>query len=251
MPDELAEEQRVRDQERRTRRRFQRRQWARRWVSWRYLVALLLIVALLGTGVWLVFFSTQMSVRTVSVRGNELLSAAQVREAARAPLGEQLATADLRRVRSRIAAMAEIESVDVTREWPDTIGITVVERTAVAVVQMGERWRGLDASGAVFRDYDAPPGDLPRVQASSAAGIDALSEAATVVSSMSADLAGRVDHVEVETIDQITLVLRSGRTVLWGSSEDSKLKSRVLLELLDAHPASYYDVSVPGSPTAR
>ena len=42
-----------------------------------------------------------------------------------------------------------------------------------------------------------------------------------------------VDHVEVETIDQITLVLRSGRTVRWGSSEDSKLKSRVLLERVE------------------
>jgi cell division protein FtsQ len=65
------------------------------------------------------------------------------------------------------------------------------------------------------------------------------------------DLAARVDHVEVQTIDQITLVLRDGRQVLWGSAEQSELKARVLPELLAAQRAQVYDVSVPESPITR
>ena len=50
---------------RRTRRRFARRQWARRWLSLRYVVALLLVLALLGTSVYLVFFSTNIHINLV------------------------------------------------------------------------------------------------------------------------------------------------------------------------------------------
>ena len=232
--------------ERRTRQRFLRRQWARRWMSWRYVVAALLALVALGVGVWLVFFSTQMSVRHVEVRGNEILSDQRVRSIAQVPVGDQLATADLDRPRARVSALAEVESVDVTREWPDTVAITVTERTAVAVVRIGSQWRALDPSGVVFTEYPQPPAHLPRVQASANAGEGALEE-----SQMPAELAARVDHVEVETIDTITLVLRGGRTVHWGSSEQSGVKADVLLKLMEAHPADSYDVSVPGMPTAR
>ena len=61
-------------------------------------------------------------------------------------------------------------------------------------------------------------------------------------------LSRRVEHLEVETVDQITLVLRDGRQVVWGSAEDSEAKAEVLVALLK-EPARRYDVSVPGQPT--
>ena len=74
---------------------------------------------------------------------------------------------------------------------------------------------------------------------------------ATVVAALPQDLASRVDHVAVETVDQITLVMRDQREVLWGSAEESALKAEVVDKLLAAQEASYYDVSVPGNPTYR
>ena len=238
-------------QERSSRRRFVRRRWARRWLTLRYVVALVGAILLVGLGVWVVYFSSLMSVQHVEVTGVEILSEDEVRETAKVPQGEQLATVDLDLVTSRVAALAEVESVDVTRQWPDTVGITVVERTAVAVVRMAGVWRGLDATGVPFREFPRAPAHLPRVHASTSAQSDALAEAALVVASMPASLAAKVDHVEVETIDRISLVLRNGTSVQWGSSEESSLKAEVLAKLLAAHRASFYDVSVPGSPTAR
>lgn len=235
---------------RRTRRRFARRQWARRWLSLRYVLALLVVLALLGTSIWLVFFSTTLQLKKVEVVGNELLSDAQVRERADLPLGEQLALVDLSRADARVASMAEVRSVDVTRTWPDGVRIEVVERTAVAVVELNGRIRGLDADGVVFRDYKAAPPGMPRIRPGGVAGIDALKEAATVVSALPEGLAGRLDHVEVATVDQITLVLRDQRQVLWGSAEESELKAQVIERLL-AEKGTVYDVSVPGSPTIR
>lgn len=235
--------------ERRTRRRFARRQWARRWLSLRYVLALVLVVALIGTAVYMVFFSTALQVKKVQVTGNSLVSDARVREIADVPLGEQLALVDLARASARVGALAEVKSVDVTRSWPDGVRVAVVERTPVGVVELAGRLRGLDADGVVFRDYKAAPKGMPRIRPGAAAGTDALKEAATVVSALPKDLAARVDHVEVATVDQITLVLRDQRQVMWGSAEDSATKAEVLDGLLAAVQAQVYDVSVPGNPT--
>ena len=235
----------------RTRRRFARRQWARRWLSLRYVLALLLVVAIAGTAVYMLLFSATMQVKRVEVVGNSLLSDGRVREIADVPLGEQLALVDLGRAHARVGSLAEVRSVDVTRTWPDSVRIEVVERTAVAVVELAGRLRGLDAQGVVFREYERVPQGMPRIRPGSAAGTDALREAATVVSALPDDLATRVDHVEVTTIDQITLVMRDQRQVLWGSAEESELKAQVVDRLLAAQKASYYDVSVPGNPTYR
>jgi cell division protein FtsQ len=237
---------------RRTRRRFARRQWARRWLSLRYVLALVLVVGLVATSVWLVFFSATLQVKRVEVVGNELLSDGRVREVADIPLGEQLALVDLGRADARVGSLAEVRSVDVSRTWPDVVRIQVVERTAVAVVELAGRLRGLDADGVVFREYKSAPQGMPRVRPGSSAGTDALREAATVVSALPEDLATRVDHVEVATVDQITLVMRDQRQVLWGSAEESELKAEVVDSLLAAaRKATVYDVSVPGNPTVR
>ena len=235
----------------RTRRRFARRQWARRWLSLRYVLAALAVVSLLAASVWLVFFSATLQVQKVEVVGNDLLSDARVREMADLPMGEQLALVDLDRADARVGSLAEVRSVDVTRAWPDGVRIEVEERTAVAVVDISGRLRGLDADGVVFRDYRTAPKGMPRIRPGAAAGTDALKEAATVVSALPQDLASRIDHVEVATVDQITLVMRDQRRVMWGSAEESALKAQVVDRLLAAQEASVYDVSVPGNPTVR
>lgn len=232
----------------RSRRRFARRQWARRWLTLRYVVVLAVLAALVLAGVWAVWFSSWLAVRGVEVRGAAQLSPSEVRSAAAVPAGEPLAGVDLDQVRSRVEALAGVRSADVTRQWPDTVRVRVDERVAVAVVEIGGRTRGMDAAGVVFRDYVSTPPALPRVRTSTSTRSDALVEAAEVISALPPDLAPRVDHVEVETVDQISLVLRDGRTVAWGSSDDSATKAKVLAVLLQK-PARKYDVSAPGQPT--
>jgi len=249
MPEARAPESSHERAERITRQRFARRQWARRWMRWKYVVASVLLVALVGTGLWLAFFSASMSVSKVEVEGNELLSDDRVTRIAAVPQGEQLAMIDLEDAARRVETLSEVVDADVTRAWPDTVLITVTERVAVAVVELGGKIRGLDAEGIIFREYAVVPRGLPRVQPQTSTGTDALKEAAGVVSALPDDLAARVDHVKVQTIDQITLVLRDGREVRWGSADQSDLKATVLTKLLEVHQAQIYDVSVPGSPT--
>lgn len=234
----------------RTRRRFARRQWARRWGVWRWVAVGVLLAALLGTGVWLVWFSAALSLERVTVSGTGYLTAEEVRVAAGLPEGEPLARLDLGAAAARVEALAPVRSASVTRAWPHDVRIEVSERTAVAVVRVGSQVRGMDADGVIFRSYPRQPKDLPLIVTGGTADIEARREAATVASSLPADLAARVDHLEVTSVDAITLQLRDGRTVVWGSADQSDLKARVLEGLL-SHRARQYDVSVPGNPTLR
>jgi cell division protein FtsQ len=232
----------------RTRKRFARRQWRRRLLVWRYVIVGLLVVLLVVGGSWLVYFSSWLTVQRVDVTGNQLLTRSDVLRSARVPDGEQLVRVDIGAIAARLRSLAEVRSVDVSRKWPDAIEIDIVERVAVAVIDIGGQLRGLDAEGVIFDRYRKAPPGLPRISSTSQTDPDALKEAATVVSALPRELSAMVDHIEVLTVDQITLVLRDQRIVRWGSSDDSATKAEVLLQLL-RQPAKVYDVSVPGQPT--
>jgi cell division protein FtsQ len=231
----------------RSRRRFARGQWLRRWLVWRYVIGSVLLVVLTVTGIWLVFFSSQLTVRHVDVRGESLLSERQILNAAEVPTGAHLAELDLGAIRTRVAGLAPVAHVDVSRDWPDGVLITVTERRAVAVVDINGRYQAMDATGVLFRSYGHPPAAMPRVVSPATVSGDALAEAGRVIAALPRGLAARVNHVGVRGIDQVTLTMHSGSTVMWGSDAQSALKAEVLVKLL-THPARVYDVSVPGQP---
>jgi cell division protein FtsQ len=235
-----------------TRRRFARRQWARRWLVWRVLLAVLLLLAAVAATAWAVFFSSLLAVKGVEVTGTSLLTERQVLRAAQVETGIPLARADLDGIAARIEALAPVAQVDVSRQWPDQVRVEIIERVPVAVVEEGGRLRGMDAEGRLFRDFRKAPPSLPRVVMAPDTREEALREAASVVGVLPPRLARRVDHVDVRTVDHIALELGDGRTVVWGSAEQSYDKARVLEALLETDPdSSRYDVSVPGQPTVK
>lgn len=232
------------------RRRFARRQWARRWLAWRVVLSVVLVVTLVGGGVWLIFFSAALAVTGAQVEGTAVLSQSEVRSRAAVPIGSPLATLDLDAIAARVERLVPVKDVDVTRAWPDRVRIDVTERVPVAVVEQDGSVQGVDEDGVVFRDYPGRPGDLPLLRVEESTSAAALAEAAQVVEVLPAALAPKVDYVEVRTVDEITLRLRDGRTVLWGSADQSADKAAVL-EVLLAQKGSTYDVSVPGRPVLR
>ncbi len=234
---------------RQARRRFARRQWARRWLAWRSVAVVLLVLGAVGVLLWLVFFSSVLAVSGVKVDGTAVLDPRTVRRVAAVPRGTPLATVDLDAITARVEGLAAVQSVDVSRAWPNKVRILVREREAVAVVDRDGKLRGLDEDGVLFRGYLSRP-DLPVIRMAPGTRADALAEAARVAGSLPGDLSARVRYVEVRTVDTISLRLRNGRTVLWGSADDSAEKARVLAVLLP-RKASLYDVSVPGQPIIR
>jgi cell division protein FtsQ len=219
---------------------------------WRYILVVVAIAALVGGGIWATYFSSWLSVKDVDiagVSGATTLTKGDVRRAAAVPTGGPLLRADLDAIRRRVAALAAVKTVDVSREWPSKVRIAVTERTPVAVIEIGGKLHALDAAGVVFSSYQRPPAGLPKVSTPAGTDAEALHQAASVVTALPHRLAAAVDHVEVESRDEISLALSSGQTVQWGSAADSDTKADVLAALMKAQPhARTYDVSVPGQP---
>ena len=232
----------------RMRRAFARRQRARRWLTWRYVLAAVLLVGAIVFAVYAIYFSAWLRADAVQVVGNAQLSEKQVLATADVPLGGPLATVDLHAIEVRLKSLATVKTVDVSRTWPHDIRIDIVERTPVAVLDRGDRLTNLDATGVAFGHLAKAPDGLPRVKVGAGADGDALAEGAAVVVALDPAITELVDYVEVRSVDEIDLHLRDGRLVRWGSADQADDKAAVLLSLLNRE-AQVYDVSVPGAPT--
>lgn len=228
-----------------TQRRFKQRARARRWAVVRRVLLVLVLVALVAGAGWLVFVSSVLAVERVRVTGVRTVNQQQITDAAAVPVGRPLARVDVDQIRARVEQLPVVDRADVSRSWPNTVAIGVTERTPVAAVRRAAGYQLIDAEGVMFRAV-AKSRKLPVVEVGG--NLQAGEEAAAVVAALPPALEKKVAQVEAGTMDSITLQLRDGREVVWGSAESSTLKAKVLAALLK-RKAGVYDVSVPGSPT--
>ncbi|MGA8851460.1 MAG: FtsQ-type POTRA domain-containing protein [Aeromicrobium sp.] len=211
---------------------------------------------LMGALVWLIWFSSALDARTVSVEGQSSLTAAQVRKAADVPLGGPLARVDLTAIEARVKAVPRIRLVEVSRSWPHGVTIDVTERSAVVWSRVGGEFRGIDRFGVDFRSYRKAPKGLieARVSATDAEQRwQTLQAVAAIADRIRRDDPGLRKQIQViigSTKDSVVLDLTKGRTVTWGSEAQAARKMEVLEQLLEI-TAKGYDVSAPDQPTTR
>jgi cell division protein FtsQ len=203
--------------------------------------------------VWLLLVSPVLGVRSVQVDGVRSLPADQVRQTAGIEPGTPLLRVDVDAARARIARLPQVASVEVTRGWPHTVVVTVVERVPIAVVGQPGRRTLIDADGVLFDTVSgAPPaGVVPIEVASPGPGDPATMAALAAVEALSGDLRTQVASAAATTPDDITLTLTDGTVVRWGGPEHSDRKGdalkAVLKQLADGalDPATTIDVSTP------
>src|SRR5688572_2065637 len=104
-------------------------------------------VLLLAAALWFLWAGPLLAVGTVQVDGAGTLSAEEVRTAAGIEPGIPLLRVDVEAVEARVARLPQIASVEVTRGWPRSVVITVVERVPVAVVGEAGSRSLVDADG--------------------------------------------------------------------------------------------------------
>jgi cell division protein FtsQ len=210
----------------------------------RIVVGAAVAVLLFGAAGWLVGFTGALGVHTVQVRGAGAVPVGTIETAAAVPDGQPLLRVDLAGISARVGAIPGIQHARVTRSWPHTVRIDVVERTPVAAVPRGALYL-VDTEGVLFQQVRAIPPGLPKLVVKQPGPNDPATRAAlTVIDSLSPPLRAAVGVVEAPTPDSVTLGLRDGRTVIWGGPTDSPAKARALGPLL-TRPGDTYDVSTP------
>ena len=237
--------------------RFARRERAGRVRRLRVPLILAGVVLLAVAVGWAVWFSSLADARSVPVgglgSGDAGLTAAQVRQEARVPIGEPLARVDLAAVRDRVERLPGVRSAEVSRGWPHDVVIDVTERSAVVAWRDGSTVRLVDRSGVAFRTVPRVPERLGALVVPSDSGDRnraLLAAGARVAGTLPDRIADRVELIAVQSRDAIRLRLAGDVTVMWGSAAESGRKAEVLLALLPREK-KMYDVSVPDFPTVQ
>jgi cell division protein FtsQ len=207
-------------------------------VPWRLVAATL---ATMGFLAWLIFASPVLGVRIVRVEGLSFLDEAQVREVAGVLNGTPLTRVDVDGVAQRIAALPAVAGVEVSRDWPSTLRIAVVERVPIGGLKRDNTFHLFDAQAVIFRTTDSLPADVVAVECQA----DNLVKAAvTVIEALTPQLRSELVRLSIDGPAGITLVLNKDRMVTWGDEQRSELKAKVATALLK-QKGTRIDVSVP------
>jgi len=208
-------------------------------------------VGVLGAGAAVVYATPVFAVDRVRVQGTVLLTEDEVLAAAAIRPGTPLARLDGAAVHRRVAALAAVRLVAVSRHFPATVVIRVTERTAAAAVAAGAELWLIDDAGVLYARAGSRPAELVLLKLASPGPRDATTRAAlSVLAALPPPLRERMAALAADAPARIRLELADGRTVVWGDATENEAKVRHALLLL-ARPGKIIDVSAPNLITVR
>lgn len=212
------------------------------------LVALVLTVVIVTT-------SPVFSLQTIEVEGVERLSETELRGSLSELMGRPLAQIGAGDVAEMLAQFPLIQSVETRVDLPNTLVISLVERTPLGVVQTPTGFDVVDRAAVVLWSDAVKPTDLPIILVApdiESAPFRAVTRALEVLPPV---VLARVDAVTANSQDTVRFSLQdSNHIVLWGSAELSEAKARALpaaLQAAGSEGAKLIDLSTPDTVVIR
>lgn len=244
--------------------RFAERARARRTLARRQIALAAAAVLLVGALAWLLLWSPVLALRPadVTVAGaGTVVAVDQVRAVVAKDSGIPLPRLGTVALRDRLLQVPGVREARVTRDWPHGLTVQLVAREPVAAVPEKQAPAGAAAPGFALLDEegvqvgraDAAPAGLPVVDVP-AGDARTLQAVLGVLRQLPPALLAEVAGVAAQTQDTVTMHLRDGVEVDWGSSQETALKVAVLTALRaspTAKGAHVYDVSAPRLPITR
>jgi cell division protein FtsQ len=225
---------------------------------------LVLVVTTLAVAIaaaWTLSRSVILDVDRVHIDGVDGPAAALVREVAGVPEGVALLDVDTGAIEARLERLPWVKEADVRRKWPGTLVMTVVERTAIAVVPSGTGLALLDEDGVVMARESLPTAPtvegLPVVAVPLSVAVGAVHLDAgpglAVVAALTADLEPWVEAVLVGD-GHVGLDLVGGATVSMGPAvrlDDKVSAVRAVLAGVDLSCIRSIDVTAADQTMVR
>ncbi|MCW2598377.1 MAG: peptidase [Frankiales bacterium] len=205
-------------------------------------------VALAG---WVLLGSSLLAVQKIVVTGEKRLTAAQVENAVGVASGTPLARVDTAAAAGRVRRLGPIADVTVSRRWPHTLQVKVVERVPAVAVPRGKGLLLLDNQGVPLATVASIPRGVYRLEVRDPSRDDPSTKAAlSVLRGLPKGLLAQLERLKATSPEQVTLLLKGGRQVLWGGANNGAVKASTALALLKM-PGTVFDVSAPGVATRR
>lgn len=224
-------------------RRFTQRQRRRRAVWLGAATAVLVLVAVTLAAA----YSPLFAVEKITVVGTSQLSAADVESALSGQLGTPLASIDESAVKAALVRFPLVQSYALEARPPHDLVVRIVERTPIGVIKTAAGYTVVDAAGVALSTASRPPAGQPLLDIQGGSGSAAFASAGRVVRALPADIRSQLTGVKASTPDDVTLLLGATDTqIVWGSADDSAVKSVVLEKAMISRPPATvrsYDVS--------
>jgi len=209
-----------------TRRRINRRRMHRALAA----MSVLMVVA----GIVGLYFSPILRVQRVEVAGTSALNAEEIADMIDAQ-GESMLISDFSGAEERIAELSLVQSVSIERRWPQTVRISIVERSPWGTWLAGDGIYVIDSEGYILPDVASPPGG-PTIRSLNGGedlqpGDRVDEDAVQLTSAMLEDVPARfqmnVTTVEWSTAKGLTLKTDAGYQVVIGDSQNVDYKLAV------------------------
>lgn len=212
-------------------------------------------IGLLLVSVVLLTLSPLLAFREVRVEGGDRVTSQAVADALSGLYGEPLARVNDERVQIALEPLTLVQAFETRIEPPGTLVVTIIERKPLGAVLAGDAFDVVDAAGVTLWEEPALPGGLPRILVAADATSPSFSAISRVLRALPDELLAQVEGITATTLDDVRFTIRgSSHEVVWGSSERSPEKARVLraaLIALDSEESRVIDVTTPDSVVVR
>jgi cell division protein FtsQ len=244
----------------RARRRFERGESRRFTQRSRQRRQRLLAGGGIGAGILLlvvlIAYSPLFMVRTIDVVGTARIDSRAVSTALAGQLGRPLSLVDYGDIQRVLGGFSLIQSYSTESRPPNSLVVRITERTPAVAVPAAAGFDLIDPAGVLVEQSGVLVPGYPLIDpAVTVVGSPGFVAATRVLDSLAPELRLRVASISAPTPDSVSFVLPdAGKRVIWGSSERSVLKSRILTRLLaQAQLAGsvQIDVSSPEVPVLR
>ncbi|MCP2032756.1 cell division protein FtsQ [Okibacterium sp. HSC-33S16] len=218
--------------------------------NWLIGIGSILALALIAV---LAAYTPVLSVRQIQVEGAFRVNSDAVVKDLSSQLGSPFPLVDDTAIKAALVQYPLIESYSVQARPPSTLIVRLVERTPVGTVATPTGFSVVDAAGVVIEQSESQPANYPLIAVDGGTEAPGFLPAAAVLRSLPDELFATVDEVTATTQDDVSFTLRESEArIVWGSSDESKLKAYTLTRLMASQPGfDVYDVSSPSVAVVR
>lgn len=191
----------------------------------------------------------------LEVEGTRLVSEAEIAAALQPLYGEPLARVTEERVAQAFAPLTLIQAFTTRIQPPNTLVITIMERSPVGYVAGSSGFDVVDAAGVRLWTEPIAPGNVPLILVVPDPESSSFVAVSRVLMALPEDIRIRVEGITATTLDDVRFTIRDREhEVVWGSAERSVEKARVLgasLATAGVDAPRVIDVSSPESVVIR
>ncbi len=249
----------------------------------KFLIALFSIIGLIAVGLvtfLILSYTSTFRINNVVIEPTEHLSQEELNKIVIVDPNATLLNVDTTKIVDELKKNPWVESVDISKQFPDTLDITITERKIFALTLIGPEnvawYIGADfhwiepakidtAKDEAIREaalqmakdsgyyliYDLSADINP--EPGSAVEVPILQDVQKIASGLSDPLKSQVLAFSAPARDSISLRLVNGIEIAFGSAEDISAKEKVINSILEKHEnqVTYINVRNPSKPTYR